>query len=130
MDTASQPASQRPQPYLFRPEQMRSLPEAINIEEKRKWETGFTMLYKVMEKSPPDSEEHLNAKNKVQDFSTKLRGKIQLAKQHAAKVSLNPQICLHHKPSMMETSPIKVQPSKLKAALQEVSLYLLAGGSS
>lgn len=88
--TASQPPSQQPRPYLFRPEQMRALPEAFSNEEKQKWENGLIMLYKIMEKNPPDTEEHLNAKKKVQDFSTTLRGKIQLAKQQAAQNQSQP----------------------------------------
>ena len=78
-----QPGQQQARPTLFRPEQMRNLPDGFSAEEKQKWETGLIHLYKQMESNPPDSKAHMEARKKIQDFSNTLRGKIQLARQAA-----------------------------------------------
>ncbi|KAI9731070.1 MAG: hypothetical protein M1818_007927 [Claussenomyces sp. TS43310] len=75
-----QPASQQQQAArqlpLFRPEQMRALPEQFSAEEKQKWENGLIMLYKAIENNPPDSSAHQESKKKLHDFSVTLHKKI------------------------------------------------------
>jgi transcription initiation factor TFIID subunit 12 len=85
-----QPGQQQARPsVLFRPEQMRSLPDGFSAEEKQKWEGGLIHLYKQMESNPPDSKAHMDARKKIQDFSNTLRGRI-LARQAAQARPPNP----------------------------------------
>ncbi len=72
-----QQAQQRPQPKLFRPEQMRDLPDKFSLEEKTKWENGLRMLYQNMAENPSDSQKHRDAYKKIHDFSLTLMGKMQ-----------------------------------------------------
>lgn len=86
-----QPQMQR-QPKLFRPEQMRNLPDKFSAEEKRKWENGLTMLYGQMENNPPDSQIHRDAYKKIHDFSMTLMNKMQQqAQANAAAQQQRPQ---------------------------------------
>lgn len=78
-----QPGPQQARAPFFRPEQMRNLPDFFSAEEKKKWEQGLIQLYKQMENSAPDSQEYMNAKKKVHEFSNNLAGKIKQAKQQA-----------------------------------------------
>jgi transcription initiation factor TFIID subunit 12 len=70
---------QQPQqrPSLFRPEQMRNLPDKFTAEEKKKWENGLALLYGQVEKFPPESQQHQDAKRKITDFSLTLHKKMQ-----------------------------------------------------
>jgi transcription initiation factor TFIID subunit 12 len=68
---------------IFRPEQMRSLPEQFSAEEKVKWENGLRQLWAQMEKNPPDSQSHRDAKKKLFDFSKTLTMKLQAGRQQA-----------------------------------------------
>lgn len=89
-----QPQMQR-QPKLFRPEQMRALPDKFSAEEKRKWENGLTMLYSQMENNPPESQVHRDAYKKIHDFSLTLLNKMQqqqqMAQANAAAQQQRPQ---------------------------------------
>lgn len=61
---------------LFRPEQMRTLPEKFSAEEKKKWENGLAQLYKQMENNPQESQHYRDAYKKIHDFSATLYTKI------------------------------------------------------
>jgi transcription initiation factor TFIID subunit 12 len=76
------PQVNRPPP--FRPDQMRALPDQFTADEKKKWEAGLMQLYQQMDRSPPDSQEHREARKKIWAFSDTLRSKIQ-AKQKSAQ---------------------------------------------
>ena len=62
---------------LFRPEEMRNLPEKFSQEEKKKWENGLASLYKTMEANPQESQIYRDAYKKIHDFSATLFTKIQ-----------------------------------------------------
>lgn len=58
-----QPGAQQARPTIFRPEQMRQLPDgAFSQAEKTKWETGLTSLYKQIENAPQAPEAAQEAK--------------------------------------------------------------------
>ena len=54
---------------MFRPEQMRALPEQFTAEEKAKWEQGLRQLWGQIDKNPADSQPHQEAKRKLFEFS-------------------------------------------------------------
>lgn len=61
---------------IFRPEQMRALPEQFSQEEKSKWEAGLKNLWAQLAEHPPESTAHLDAKRKLYDFSRTLTAKL------------------------------------------------------
>ncbi|RKF73342.1 putative transcription initiation factor tfiid subunit 12 [Golovinomyces cichoracearum] len=69
---------------LFRPEQMRLLPDQFTSEERTKWETGLRTLWTQIEKNTPDTATHMDAKRKLFDFSRTLQSKIQSAQVQKA----------------------------------------------
>lgn len=68
-------AQPRPPP-MYQPAQIRNLP-LLSEEEKVKYEHGVTGLWARMNNSPPNSQEHLAARNKIIEFSRMLITKIQ-----------------------------------------------------
>jgi transcription initiation factor TFIID subunit 12 len=62
---------------LFKPEQMRNLPNSFTAAEKVKWEHGLTQLWAGMEKNPPETPAHQEAKRKLFEFSRTLMQKLQ-----------------------------------------------------
>ncbi|PVH87797.1 hypothetical protein DL98DRAFT_509357, partial [Cadophora sp. DSE1049] len=68
---------------LFKPEQMRGLPEPFTAEERAKWEQGLRSLWNQIEQNGADTQPHLEAKRKLMDFSRTLATKLQAAKQKA-----------------------------------------------
>ncbi|PQE19328.1 transcription initiation factor tfiid subunit 12 protein [Rutstroemia sp. NJR-2017a BVV2] len=75
--SGSQP---RPQPrplHLFRPENMRGLPDQFAPEEKAKWEAGLRQLWSQIENNPEDHPSHIDAKRKLAEFSKGLTLKVQ-----------------------------------------------------
>ncbi|KAM3074001.1 Transcription initiation factor TFIID subunit 12 [Clarireedia jacksonii] len=74
---SSQP---RPQPrplHLFRPENMRQLPDSFSQEEKTNWEAGLRQLWSKIENNPEDHPSHMDAKRKLAEFSKNLTLKVQ-----------------------------------------------------
>jgi transcription initiation factor TFIID subunit 12 len=61
---------------LFRPEQMRALPDMFTAEEKAKWEQGLRQLWGQIDKNPQDSQQHTEAKRKLFEFSKTLTAKL------------------------------------------------------
>ncbi|RQM07627.1 hypothetical protein DH86_00002090 [Scytalidium sp. 3C] len=84
---------QRPQIMLFKPENMRSLPDQFTQQEKEKWEAGLKSLWNQVEKNGPDTPIHQEAKRKLYEFSKTLQSKIQQyrAQQQAAMMRSNSQ---------------------------------------
>lgn len=78
---AGQPQPPRPPP-MYQPAQIRSLP-LLSEEEKVKYEHGVTGLWTRMNNSPPNSQEHLAARNKIIEFSRMLISKIQSRRNQA-----------------------------------------------
>ncbi|KAF4620203.1 hypothetical protein G7Y89_g14617 [Cudoniella acicularis] len=76
----------RPQPPLYRPDQMRNLPAAFGAE-KEKWEQGLRALWTACEKNAPDTPQHQEAKRKILEFSKTLTMRMQSyrAQQQAAQ---------------------------------------------
>lgn len=70
---------QRPaQPItIYKPEQMRSLPDNFTQAEKDKWENGLRNLYSQIAKYPEGTQQHTDAKRKLFDFSRTLAQKLQ-----------------------------------------------------
>lgn len=66
---------------MFKPEQMRNLPEPFTAEEKTKWENGLRLLWNQIEQNAPDSGPHLDAKRKLMEFSKSLANKLNAARQ-------------------------------------------------
>ncbi|KAG0647096.1 Transcription initiation factor TFIID subunit 12 [Hyphodiscus hymeniophilus] len=64
-------------PHIFRPDQMRQLPDKFTAEEKQKWEQGLKQLYAQIETHPKESQPHQEAKRKLLEFSRTLTNKIQ-----------------------------------------------------
>ncbi|KAH6721079.1 transcription initiation factor TFIID subunit A-domain-containing protein [Leptodontidium sp. MPI-SDFR-AT-0119] len=82
---AQQQQQQQPQRkiLLFKPEQMRNLPEPFTAEERAKWEQGLRSLWTQMDQNGPETQTHQEAKRKLMDFSRTLATKLQAAKQKA-----------------------------------------------
>ncbi|KAE8448212.1 hypothetical protein EG329_009642 [Mollisiaceae sp. DMI_Dod_QoI] len=81
---------QRPKPHLFRPDQMKMLPDSFPNEDKLKWEQGLRSLWSQIEKNDPQSQAHQDAKRKLFEFSRTLTAKLQshrAAAQQAAQQS-------------------------------------------
>lgn len=78
---------------LFKPENMRSLPDQFTQQEKEKWEAGLKSLWNQVEKNGPDTPIHQEAKRKLYEFSKTLQSKIQQyrAQQQAAMMRSNSQ---------------------------------------
>lgn len=74
--TPQQQQQARPKFTLFRPEQMRTLPEKFSQDEKKKWENGLAQLYKTMNDNQQESQVYREAYKKVHDFSLTLYNKI------------------------------------------------------
>lgn len=75
---AAQGQQQRPkQLHMFRPEQMRQLPDVFPAEDKLKWEQGLTQLWSTISKNDAQSQAHIDAKRKLFDFSRTLGVKLQ-----------------------------------------------------
>jgi transcription initiation factor TFIID subunit 12 len=78
---------------MFRPNEMRSLPEGpgqFNAQEKQKWEQGLGALWMQIEKNGPDTAPHQEAKKKLWDFSKTLTQRlreVQLKKAAAASAA-------------------------------------------
>jgi transcription initiation factor TFIID subunit 12 len=68
---------------LFRPEQMRALPDMFTAEEKVKWEQGLKQLWGQIDKNPQDSQQHMEAKRKLFEFSKTLTAKLAGAQRSA-----------------------------------------------
>jgi transcription initiation factor TFIID subunit 12 len=68
---------------MFRPEQMRALPDMFTAEEKAKWEQGLRQLWGQIEKNPSDSPQHTEAKRKLFEFSKTLTAKLAGAQRSA-----------------------------------------------
>ena len=79
----AQQQQQKRQMTLFRPEQMRNLPDAFTAEDKVKWEQGLRQLWAQMDKYQSDTPQHLEAKRKVFEFSKTLTTKIHNARIQA-----------------------------------------------
>lgn len=83
-----QPSGAQPNPQqqqqrkinIFRPEQMRNLPDQFSQEEKQKWEVGLKNLWLQVEKNGADTQAHLDARRKLFDFSRTLTMKLQGAR--------------------------------------------------
>ncbi|ATY66818.1 transcription initiation factor TFIID subunit 12 [Cordyceps militaris] len=76
-------AGQAPrQTPMYQPAQIRNLP-LLSEEEKVKYEHGVTGLWTRMNNSPPNSQEHLAARNKIIEFSRMLINKIQARRTQA-----------------------------------------------
>ncbi|CZT00181.1 related to general RNA polymerase II transcription factor TAF12 [Rhynchosporium graminicola] len=95
-----QPAGAQPQPQpqqqqqrkipLFKPEQMRNLPEPFTAEERTKWEQGLRSLWNLIESNGSETQQHLEAKRKLMDFSRTLAGKLQAAGKAKAQQQAQP----------------------------------------
>lgn len=72
-------------PHIFRPEQMRQLPDKFTPEEKQKWEQGLKQLYAQIETHPKESPQHQEAKRKLFEFSKTLTNKIQAYRMQQAQ---------------------------------------------
>ncbi|RDW68035.1 hypothetical protein BP6252_09431 [Coleophoma cylindrospora] len=80
-----QPQQHRVQ--LYKPENMRTLPEQFSAAEKQKWEQGLRVLWGTVEKNGPETQAHQDAKRKLYEFSKTLTQKIQQFRtQHAARL--------------------------------------------
>ena len=62
--------------HLFKPGNMRNLPEPFTAAEKQKWEQGLTALWAQMEKFGPETTQHQDAKRKLFEFSKTLAQKL------------------------------------------------------
>jgi transcription initiation factor TFIID subunit 12 len=71
----------RPGPPLYKPEQMRSLPDAF-ASDKEKWETGLRSLWSSIQGNAPETPQHQDAKRRLYEFS-----KMLTTKMHAWKIS-------------------------------------------
>ncbi|KAI0127679.1 hypothetical protein BJ170DRAFT_694450 [Xylariales sp. AK1849] len=60
---------------MYRPEQMRSL-EILSEGDKEKYEKGLRGLWDAVEKNSPDTSAHIQAKQKIQEFSRMVYGKV------------------------------------------------------
>ncbi|KAG9243630.1 transcription initiation factor TFIID subunit A-domain-containing protein, partial [Calycina marina] len=82
-----QPGQLGPQIHMFKPNQMRGLPEPFTAAEKSKWEQGLTALWGQIEKFPADTTQHQDARRKLYEFSKTLGQKLrdnQAVKMRAA----------------------------------------------
>ncbi|TVY39663.1 Transcription initiation factor TFIID subunit [Lachnellula occidentalis] len=78
-----QPASgeqRRPNIPMFKPEQMRSLPDAFSSD-KEKWENGLRSLWNQLQSHGPETQQHQEAKRKIFEFSKTLTAKMQNYRQ-------------------------------------------------
>lgn len=67
----------RPQQMiLYKPEQMRNLPEQF-ANEKAKWENGLRSLWEIHDTHAEGTQQHADAKRKIFDFSKTLTAKMQ-----------------------------------------------------
>lgn len=93
----AQQQQKRLQVPLYKPEQMRSLPDQFTAQEKEKWENGLRQLWNQVEKNAPDTLQHTDAKRKLYEFSKTLTSKLhnfklqQLHHQAAGGARPNPQ---------------------------------------
>ncbi|TVY14143.1 Transcription initiation factor TFIID subunit 12, partial [Lachnellula arida] len=75
-----QPASgeqrQRPNIPMFKPEQMRGLPDQFSSD-KEKWENGLRQLWNQLGSHGPETQQHQEAKRKIFEFSKTLTAKMQ-----------------------------------------------------
>lgn len=81
---------QPPQIHMFKPNQMRNLPEPFTAAEKSKWEQGLTALWAQVDKFPADTTQHQEARRKLYEFSKTLGQKLrdnQTAKIRAANAT-------------------------------------------
>lgn len=72
----AQQQQRRPNIPMFKPEQMRSLPDAFAAE-KDKWENGLRQLWNTVENNAPDTQAHQEARRKIFEFSKTLTAKMQ-----------------------------------------------------
>jgi transcription initiation factor TFIID subunit 12 len=73
---------QRKPPFpMYKPEQMRTLPDIFSASEKEKWEQGLKSLWGQIEKFPADTTAHQEAKRKLFEFSRTLFTKLQAHRQ-------------------------------------------------
>ncbi|EMR62585.1 putative transcription initiation factor tfiid subunit 12 protein [Eutypa lata UCREL1] len=68
-------SSQGMQMRLLKPEQLRGLP-VLTPEEITKYEEGLRSLWETVKNNPPESQAHINAKNKIAEFSRMVYKKI------------------------------------------------------
>lgn len=75
--SGAQPQQNRQQITMYKPEQMRKLPDNFTQAEKEKWEVGLRSLYGQMEKNGPETQQHQDARRKLFEFSRTLTSKLQ-----------------------------------------------------
>jgi transcription initiation factor TFIID subunit 12 len=69
---------------MFKPEQMRSLPDAFSSD-KEKWENGLRSLWNQLQSNGPDTPQHQEAKRKIFEFSKTLTSKMQAYRMQQAQ---------------------------------------------
>ena len=77
---AQQQQQQKRQIPLFKPDQMRNLPDQFSAEDKSKWEQGLRALWGQIEKFGPETPQHQEAKRKLFEFSRTLTTKLHNAR--------------------------------------------------
>jgi transcription initiation factor TFIID subunit 12 len=75
-----QQQQQKRQIPLFKPDQMRNLPDQFSAEDKLKWEQGLRALWGQIEKFGPETPQHQEAKRKLFEFSRTLTTKLHNAR--------------------------------------------------
>ncbi|KAL3419646.1 Transcription initiation factor TFIID subunit 12 [Phlyctema vagabunda] len=86
-----QQGQQAPRMTLYKPENMRTLPEQFSQAEKQKWEHGLRQLWTTVEKNAADTPAHQDAKRKLIEFSKTLTAKIQhFRQQQQARLQQQP----------------------------------------
>jgi transcription initiation factor TFIID subunit 12 len=78
---------QKRQMVMYRPEQMRNLPEQFTQAEKEKWEAGLRALWGSIENNGPETQQHQEAKRKLFEFSKTLTQKLQTFRAQAAQAA-------------------------------------------
>ncbi|TAQ86755.1 hypothetical protein B7494_g4916 [Chlorociboria aeruginascens] len=75
---AGAPAQQPQRQRLYQSVHIDRLPSnPFSTEDKEKWKLGLDSLWKTIEKNPPESQAHNDAKRKLYDFSRTLTNKLQ-----------------------------------------------------
>jgi transcription initiation factor TFIID subunit 12 len=72
---------------MYKPEQMRSLPEQFTQAEKDKWEAGLRALWSSIESNGPETQQHQEAKRKLFEFSKTLTHRLQTFRAQAAQAA-------------------------------------------
>jgi transcription initiation factor TFIID subunit 12 len=74
--SGAQQQQKRPQMRMFKPEEMRQLPDQFSQQEKEKWEAGLRALWGQMEKHGPETPQHQESRRKLYEFSKTLQAKM------------------------------------------------------